>query len=270
MRVFVAVDLEGVTGVAVEAQTDPGQAQYEDARRWMREDLDAVLDGCFAAGAAEVVVCDAHDMGSNLRPDGLPSGVVLASGAGPHSMLQGIRAGMDAALFVGYHARAGTEGAVLEHTWTYRVFDVSVGGVAIGEFGLGALLAGHFGVPAVYVSGDDKAVAEAQALVPGVVGTVVKRGVARTCAELRPPDEARRDIRADVERTLRARERPAPLVWDGEPMRLTFTRAGFCDVAAQAPGARRVDGRTLELHAEDYERLFIAFLACIDLAQTVA
>jgi len=270
MRVFIAVDLEGISGVALEAQTDPAQPAYEDARRWMREDLDAVLEGCFAAGARTVAVCDAHFMGANLRPDGLPAGVVLASGSGPHSMLQGIAAGADAALFVGYHARAGTAAAVLEHTWTYKVFDVAIGGVSIGEFGLGALLAGHFGVPAVYVSGDDKVVAEAQGLVPGVVGTVVKHGVLRTCAELRPPDEIRRDLRRDVERALAAPARPAPLVWDGAPMRLTFTRVCFCDAAAQAPGVRRLDGRTLEFEAEDYERLYTTFLACLDLAQTAA
>ncbi len=269
MRVFIAVDLEGISGVALEAQTDPAHPPYDDARRWMREDLDAVLDACIAAGAEAVTVCDAHDVGGNLRPDGLPPGVALVSGSGPHSMLQGIAAGADAALFVGYHAKAGTEAAVLEHTWTYKVFDVAIGGDSVGEFGLGALLAGHFGVPAVYVSGDDKVVAEARALVPGIAATVVKHGVARTCAELRPPDEVRRELRADVEHALRAPSWPAPLMWDGAPLRLTFTRVGFCDAAAQAPGVRRLDGRTLEIGAADYERLYTAFLACLDLAQTV-
>ena len=135
----------------------------------MLADLLAALDGCRAAGADEIVVCDAHNDGGNLDPDAMPAGVTLMSGSPtPGSMMEGIGPGFDAALFVGYHARAGTPGAVLEHTWTYRVFGVSVGGVELGEFGLGAMLAGHFGVPAVYVSGDDKVAAEARALVPGV------------------------------------------------------------------------------------------------------
>jgi D-amino peptidase len=270
MRVFVSIDLEGITGVALEEQTDPEKPAYEDGRRWMREDLDAVLEGCAAAGADRVTVCDAHDLGSNLRPDGLPEGVTLASGWGPHSMLQGIGPGFDAALFVGFHARAGTRAAVLEHTWTHTVFGVSIGALEVGEFGLGALLAGHFGAPAVYLSGDDKAVAEAQALVPGLVGTIVKRGVSRTCAELCPPGEARARIRADVRRALAAPALPAPLVWAGEPLRLTFTRVCFCDAAAQLPGVRRLDGRTVEAGADDYEQLYLKFLACLDLASTAA
>jgi D-amino peptidase len=266
MRVFIAVDLEGISGVALEEQTEPDHASYADARRWMRADLDAALEGCDAAGAHEIMVCDAHYLGGNVRPDGLPSGVTLASGSGPQSMLQGIGPGYDAALFVGYHARAGTQAAVLEHTWTHKVFGVAVGEREMGEFGLGALLAGRFGVPAVYLSGDDKAVAEAQALVPGLVGTVVKRGVSRGCAELCPLDEARARIRADVQRALTASPAPAPLAWDGAPMRLTFTRVGFCDAAAQLPGARRLDGRTLEFGGDDYEALYLRFLACLDLA----
>jgi D-amino peptidase len=267
MRVFIAVDLEGICGVVGERQAEPEGPLYRDACRAMRADLDAVLAGCAAAGVAEAVVCDAHYHGTNLSAEALPPWVTLVSGSGPHSMLQGIGPGFDAALFVGYHARAGTRAAVLEHTWAYKVFDVSVGDVSLGEFGLGALLAGHFGVPAVYVSGDDKAVAEARALVPAIAGTVVKRGVSRTCAELRPPDPVRREIRADVERALSTTP-PRPLVWDGAPMRLTFTRVCFCDAAAQAPGVRRVDGRTLEFGAEDYARLYTTFLACLDLAAT--
>jgi D-amino peptidase len=266
MRVFIAIDLEGIAGVALEEQIEPGTGPYEDARRWMRQDLDAALAGCAAAGVDEVVVCDAHDRGSNLRPDRLPAGVTLASGSGPYSMLQGIGPGFDAALFVGYHAKAGTEAAVLEHTWAYKVFGVSIGALEVGEFGLGALLAGHFDVPAVYLSGDDKAVAEAGALVPGLVGTIVKRGASRTCAELRPLEEARESMRADVQRALSAPSLPAPLVWDGQPLRLTFTRAAFCDAAARLPGARRLDGRTLEFGADDYEQLYVKFLACLDLA----
>ena len=123
-------------------------------------------------------------------------------------------------------------------------------------------------MPAVYVSGDDKVVAEAQALVPGLVGTVVKQGIARTCAELRPAGEVRRDLRDDAQRALTAPTLPSPLEWDGAPLRLTFTRVCFCDAAAQAPGVRRLDGRTLEFAADDFRGIYLTFLACLDLAAT--
>jgi D-amino peptidase len=269
MKVFIAMDLEGVSGVVHEWETDPPARGYSHARAAMLADLLAAVDGCRAAGADEVVVCDAHNDGGNLDPEAMPAGVHLVSGSPtPGSMLQGIGPGFDAALFVGYHARAGTRAAVLEHTWAYKVFGVSVGGVELGEFGIGAMLAGHYGVPAVYVSGDDKVAAEAQALVPGVTATVVKHGITRTSASLTPPDEARARIRADVERALTGAAQVTPLDWTGDPLVLTFTRVPFCDAASAYPGARRFDGRTVEIAGTDVAEVYRGFLACLDLAST--
>jgi len=267
MKVFIAVDLEGVCGVVHEWETDPAVRGYARARAAMQADLLAAVDGCRAAGVEEIIVCDAHNDGGNLEPDAMPSGVLLVAGSPtPDSMMQGIGPGFDAALFVGYHARAGTQAAVLEHTWTYKVFGVSVGGIELGEFGLGAMLAGHFGVPAVHVSGDDKLAAEALSLVPGITTTVVKQGITRTSAVMVPPDEARARLRADVETALKGDGAVAPLEWPGDPLVLTFTRVPFCDAASAHPGARRFDGRTLEIGGADFAEVYRGFLACVDLA----
>ena len=267
MRLFVAIDLEGITGVVSEQDTARSGPAAEAARRHMRADLDAVLAGCLAAGAGEIVVCDAHDDGRNLDPAGLADSFVLISGsASPHSMMQGIGPGFDGALFVGDHARAGTQAAVLEHTWNYKVFSARFGDLEVGELGMGALVAGHYDVPAVYLSGDDKAALEAQALVPGIVTTVVKRGVARLSAELCAADEARARLRADAERAVRAAPQAAPLRWNGEPLRLEFTRVEFCDRAAACPGVSRLDGRTLQISGADVEQIYRGFLACTRLS----
>jgi D-amino peptidase len=268
MKLFIAVDLEGISGVVSEADTAREGAAAQRARAHLRADLDAVLAGCAAAGADEVVVCDAHDDGRNLDPAGLAGAVTLVSGSpAPLSMLQGLGPDCDGALFVGYHAMAGTAAAVLEHTWNYKVFSVAVGALEVGEFGLAALFAGHVGVPALHLSGDDKAAAEARALVPGIATTVVKTGVRREAAALVPPEVARARLRADVEAALRARPWPSPLVWSGEPLRLTFTRVTYCDLAEACPGARRLDGRTLEIGGSSFADLYAAFLACLRLSE---
>ena len=268
MKLFIAIDLEGITGVVSERDTDREGPAAKAAREHMRADLDAVLEGCFGAGADEVVVCDAHADGRNLDAADLPPRVVLVGGSPtPYSMLQGIGRGYDGALFVGYHARAGTAAAVLEHTWNYKVFAAALGDLEVGEFGLGALLAGHFGVPAVYLSGDDKAAAEAEALAPGIVTTVVKRGITRLAAGLFSPGDVRARLREDVERALRADDKPAPLAWNREPLRLTFTRVEFCDRADGCPGVRRLDGRTLQIPGADFEEVYRGFLACVRLSE---
>jgi D-amino peptidase len=268
MKLFIAIDLEGISGVVGEADTARQGAAAQRARAHMRADLDAVLEGCAAAGAGEVVVCDAHDDGRNLDPAGLPGFVTLMSGStAPGSMVEGLAPDCDGALFVGYHARAGTAAAVLEHTWNYQVYSAAVGDLEIGEFGVAALLAGESGVPALYISGDDKTAAEARSLVPGIVATVVKTGVRREAAALMPAEQARLRMRADVESALRADPWPAPLVWSGEPLRLTFTRVPFCDLAEACPGTTRLDGRTLEIAGASFAQVYAGFLACLRLSE---
>jgi D-amino peptidase len=268
VKLFIAIDLEGISGVVSQADTAREGAAAERARAHMRADLDAVLDGCAAAGVRDVVICDAHDDGRNLDPSGLPGFATLVSGSPtPLSMLEGLSPDRDGALFVGYHAMAGTQGAVLEHTWNYKVYAARVGELEVGEFGVAALLAGESGVPALYLSGDDKAAAEAQALVPGIATTVVKTGVRREAARFSVPGEARDSLRADVEAALRAEAKPAPLAWNGEPLRLTFTRVQFCDLAEACPGTERLDGRTLEIAGATFAEVYKGFLACLRLSE---
>jgi len=268
VNVFIAVDREGISGVVSEADTDREGRAAEAARERMRGDLDAALAGCLAAGVREAVVCDAHDDGRSLDVAGLPPQVTLVGGpASPLSMVQGVETGVDAALFVGYHARAGSAAAVLEHTWNYKVFSVMVGDLEVGEIGIGALVAGHFGVPVIYVSGDDKTAAEAAALIPGVVTTAVKTGLARWSARLLPEAAARARIREDVQRAVSARDWPAPLAWNGAPLRLTFTRVQYADQAEICPGTRRLDGRTLEVGGESFLDVYRGFLACLALSE---
>lgn len=268
MKVFITVDLEGISGVYAEAQTDLEGNGYKAACDLMRADLDAALEGCFAAGADEIVVSDAHDLGSNLSFAGLPSGVTLVSGSPSSlSMVTGLDASFDAMLCLGYHACAGTAAAVLEHTYTYKVFSARVDGRDVGEIALNAAVAGHFGVPLVFVSGDDKTAAEASALVPGVRTAVVKTGDYRTSARLLAPDVAHERIRSGASSALGA-PRPAPLDWRGKRLEVTFTRTSFADLAASCPGVARSDGRTVVIVGADYLGVFTSFIACLGLAAT--
>jgi D-amino peptidase len=268
VKLFIAIDLEGISGVVSEADAERQGVAAQRAHAHMRADLDAVLAGCAAAGAGEVVVCDAHDDGRNLDPAGLPEWVTLVSGSpAPGSMLEGLAPDCDAALFIGYHGRAGTLGAVLEHTWSYGVYSVTVGDLEVGEFGIAALVAGELGVPAVYLSGDDKVASEAEDLVPGIVTTVVKTGVRREAARFVPPEEARARMARDVETALRDGTWPEPLDWSGEPLRLAFTRVPACDLAETCPGVRRLDGRTLEIGGATFAEVYQGFLACLRLSE---
>lgn len=268
MRVFISTDLEGIGGVCSKEQTTRGTDAHRDACRLLRAEVDAAVEGCLAAGATFVMVADGHDVGGNLSADGFPPQVRLATGApAPYSMMHGIDESYDVALMLGYHAMAGTRGAVLDHTYTGDVFRARVDEyLEVGELGINAGLAGAYGVPVVFVSGDDKLVAEATALLPEVECAVAKVGSARTAAHLLPLDAVREAIREGVVRALCADCRPVPLSFAERSLRVTFTHTSACDAASVIPSVQRIDGRTLEIPGGDFRTVFRAFLACVDLA----
>jgi D-amino peptidase len=269
MKVFISIDLEGITGICTEAQTNPSGPDYPSACTAMRADLDAALEGCLSAGATSVVVCDAHAAGRNLRVTGLPDRVALI-GSSPWSldMMSGLDESFDAVLFIGYHARAGVAAAVLEHTYMHKVvFSITMAGMEIGEFGLNAMLAGYFGVPCVFVSGDDKVVAEARALVPDIGTATVKMSLARTCTQALPPAVTGQLIKEAVQAALVAKL-PTPVVWAGAPLKVVFARTHYCDGAAIQCGARRLDGRTVEIAGASYLEVFKTLVASLQLAET--
>ncbi len=268
MKVFISVDLEGISGVFAEEQTTRGTEACGTAKEYMRADLDAVIEGCLSAGAAEIVVADGHDQGANLRFDALPAAVSLSSGSpSTLSMMQGVDSGCSAAMLIGYHARAGTQGAVLDHTYSYDVQSVRVGDCEVGEVAINAAVAGVFGVPVVLVSGDDKLAAEAHDHIPGVECVVVKDGVMRTAARLLAPEAARAALRDGAQRALSAPAWPTPLDFAAQTMCVTFRRTAACDAAARCPTVRRVGGYTVEISGHDYLEVFDTFLTCVALAR---
>lgn len=270
MKLFVSVDLEGCGGVVARDQTDPAGARNAEARLLMRADLEAALAGCLEVGATEIVVCDAHAAGANLALDGLPSRVSLVGGYYlPMGMMAGLDASFAAALFVGYHARAGTRAAVLDHTFTDAVFRIRVDdAVEAGELALNAAVAGALGVPVVFASGDDKLAAEAREAIPGVTVAVVKEGLARAAARLLPGDLVAERIARGVRDALRAAPPPAAHVWHDSAIRIVFRRSDFCDAAAACPGVERVDARSVRIERDDYLDAYRTMVACLELAET--
>ena len=280
MKVFISIDLEGISGVCRDEQTTHGSEAWRTACELMRADLDAALEGCLAGGADEIVVSDAHDQGDNLDTNGLPAHVSLISGASwGLSMMEGIDTDCAAAMLVGYHARAGTAAAVLDHTFMDQIYEVAVqdsdAWAPVGELALSAAVAGAFGVPTVFVSGDDKLAAEAQALLPGVRTAVTKQGIGRHSARLLAPDVAQAAITAGAREALErlhtggGEARPQVLDWSGRALRVTFSLTHLCDAAAACPGVRRLDGRTLEIPAAqggDFADVYRAFVAMAALA----
>jgi len=218
-KIVIMTDLEGVAGVRDSEQwCGPDGRYYDAAQRLLTLEVNAAIEGFFAGGATEIVVCDGHGRGA-LNIELLDSRAQLERGwptGWPGPSLAG--GGFDAVAWVGQHAKAGTERAHLAHTQGWNYVDLSVNGVSIGEFGQFALCASELGVRSVFASGDKAFSEEAKALVPGIETVWVKRGTTpgrgdeltaeqygrrNTAAVHLQPEKVRAMIRAGAERAIR-------------------------------------------------------------------
>jgi D-amino peptidase len=254
-RVYVSVDMEGISGVVHADQTSADSRDYQVARKWMADDVNAVVAGLVAAGAGEIVVNDSHGGMRNLLPDDLRPEVTLISGTPkPLSMMAGIDGSFAACLFVGYHAEAGSAPAVLDHTISSgTVYSVKVNGVEMPELGLNAAVAGHFGVPVVMLSGDTTVCEQGRTLLGAEPVTVpVKEALGRTAAKLVALPEARRRLEDSAREALARRSRVTPFRLT-PPLRfeVAFLSSGQAEPGELIPGVERADARTLRFTARD-------------------
>jgi D-amino peptidase len=271
MRVYISVDMEGVAGVVHEDQTDPldprHAGEYNRFRRLMTGEANAAIEGALAAGADRILVNDSHWWMRNLPPDELhPAAELLSGGTKARSMMQGVELGFDAALFIGYHAMAGTRHAVIDHTYTDRVHEARLNGRPVGELAINAALGGTYDVPVALVSGDQALAAEARAFLgPSVETVVVKEAVGRFAARSLAPVEACNRIRAGVTAALNRAHRPFRLPVPSR-LEVEFELAHMADMAELAPGSVRTGGRTVAFTSDDYREVFRAWRALYNLA----
>lgn len=120
MKILIAADMEGISGVTHWDQVSSGHFEYPRFRAIMTDDVNAAIAGAFEGGATDVVVTDGHGSGTNLLIERLDQRARLNAGnTSPFAMVQGIESGdFDGVIFIGYHARSGSADGVLAHTWS--------------------------------------------------------------------------------------------------------------------------------------------------------
>ena len=210
LKVFISVDMEGLAGVVTGSDVG-GSGDYAHFRTIMAGEANAAINGAFRAGATEVLVRDSHGSKQNILPGDLDPRARLLRGAsiGPKNMMEGIDSTFNAVVFVGYHAKAGTPNAILEHTSTGNVVDFAINGVSLPEGGYNALVAGLYDVPVVFVAGDRAVVEQIRGLLGPINGVAVKEEIGDAALGL-SPKQAQDEIRKGVEQAIRNRSKARP------------------------------------------------------------
>ena len=249
MKIFVSVDMEGISGIASSDQVKRGHQAYEEARRFMTWDANACAEGCFRGGAKKVVIWDAHGASFNMLWDQLDPRVELMQGGDSLGRLHDI-GDFDALILLGYHALAGSPSAVLEHTMSSASWqNFWLNGKKAGELAIDAGIAGDSNVPTIMASGDDKFCKEARQWIKGIYTAQVKTGLATYGARFLSKPAAHALITQTAEQACRNHKTIKPLVHK-KPVafRLEVTeRNQLPALAAHRPYLKLIDGRTWEV-----------------------
>jgi D-amino peptidase len=254
MKVFISIDMEGVACVTNWDHVKPVGVDYEIARKWMTAEANAAIDGALEMGATEVVVADAHYKMCNILPSELHKDALLVRGS-PRTltMMEGLNETFDAVFLVGYHSMAGTDRGILAHTYVSKlVHAVRLNGITVGELGINAAIAGHFGVPVAMVCGDDTLDEEVGKLLPLTERVITKWAISPYSALNLTPMASQFHIRESAKRALGRLDEIKPFVLEN-PIRfeVDFMYALNAYVAADIPGTECFGGRTLVYTGED-------------------
>lgn len=261
LKVFISVDMEGIAGVVTSAECGSSGSDYGYFRRIMSREANAAVLGAFDAGATEVVVRDSHGSARNILPDMLDPRARLIRdwSGGPQGMMEGLDETFDAVVFIGYHARAGTPDAIIDHTSSGNVVDFAINGVSLPEAGYNALIATRYGVPVVFLAGDQAIVDQVHELFGEVATVATKEGIGAASDGLHP-ETAAEMMRAGVADAVRDRDRYG--LFDLEkPYTLTLKLKTEQSVwnGSWFPGARRTGDWELTYTGDDILEVLYAF-----------
>ena len=265
MKVFVTADIEGVTGATNADETDQKNAYYAELREKMTAEVAAACEGALSAGATEVWVKDAHGWACNIISTKLPREVRLVrSWSGhPFAMMQELDATFQAALLIGYHSSADSNGSPLAHTMTGNMIYFKINDQYVSEFVVSAYTAGLLGVPVVFLSGDAALCQEAQAFIPGLSTVAVMHGVGNAMVSIHPHLAVER-IRAGVEAALKGDVSkcrvPMP---DHFSVELRYKNHGDAYHASFYPGVSQIGPHTVQFEADDYFEVLRFFKFCV-------
>ncbi len=256
LKVYISVDMEGLSGIATWGETTATKPEYQAFRSEMTREVTAACQGIDAAIlSSEIWVKDAHDTGMNLDPSDLPDNTRLIRGFNghPYCMMQEIDETFAATVMIGYHTHAGSEGSPLAHTLNPDLAIIKINGVVASEFLINAYTASLVGVPVAFVSGDESLCKHVNSINPNIRTVALNRGAGESVTTLMHPREACTAIKAGVEESLRGDLSKCMLpLPDSFEVEMTFTKHIKAYKASFYPGMEKISPVSLIFRTKGY------------------
>lgn len=254
MKVYISADIEGISGVVNSSHTTPKGYNYDRARMLMTDEVNAAIIGAKAAGAKEVLVNDSHGPMTNILIERLEEGACLITGNQKNmGMMEGIDASYDAVMFIGYHARHNTPGILSHSYYGIVISEIKINGVVVGEFEFNTKVAFHYGVPVVFVSGDNALVDQVTNFDSNISTLTVKDAISRYAAKCIQPKKVHKLMEEKISTALKSSinsVKPSKID-GGVELEIAFLNSGMAEIGLLIPGTTLIEPNRLKYNAKD-------------------
>ena len=264
-KIFISQDMEGISGVVNLNDLVRKGGDYDNARLWVTEDINAAVEGASEGGADDFTVREAHH---GIIYHKLHSKAKLVKGM-PSSQwtMDGLDKSFDAVMCIGFHARSGDGAGVLGHTWIGSFLDVKINDILMSEARIATLIAGYYDVPVVMLSGDDVICRKIEEWIPGIETAIVKYALNRYAANCLPINEAQKLIKEKARAAMGKIDEIEPYKLES-PYKLEIETIdpSYAHRMSLLPGAEYDGNRTVSYTCDDFLENHRAFLVMIALA----
>lgn len=262
MRVYISADMEGIAGISKWDETIKGKQDYEHYREQMTREVAAACEGAIEAGADYILVKDGHDDGKNLIHSMLPKNVKVISGWSnhPYNMVEGIDESFNAAIFIGYHCGAHSNGSPLAHTlYPDRIKNITINGENADEFLIHAYACHMIGVPIVAVSGDGELMRHVRTFDESIKTIAVQEGFGGAMVSIHPELAVER-IKRGVKKSLEGEIIQALKQPDTFEMLIEFNNHADAYKFSFYPNVEQVGEYTIRYESNHYMHLLTLLL----------
>tara|TARA_B100000902_G_C27221317_1_gene869840 strand:+ start:179 stop:1072 length:894 start_codon:yes stop_codon:yes gene_type:complete len=257
LKIFISVDMEGIGGIGTGEMTRSTGKDYNTGRKLMTAEVNTVVSAILQNSNAEILVNDSHGDMQNLNHLELDPRVTYIQGnKKPFGMVQGLNNSFNAAIFLGYHSRAGTKKAFLAHTGSGIVKGLWLNNIEVGEGGLNAYYAGEMGVPVILASGDDTFTQQFKKLVDCELVTT-KTSITAQVAHLIHPTIINKELSSATVRALKNIKRSKPIqLNNGVQIKQKFSSTTHAEILQAIPNMKWVDGYTIQYQANNMKEAY--------------
>jgi D-amino peptidase len=271
MKLYLIVDMEGMSGIVSPEQIDGSDSWEADrARRQCTAEVLTVCEAAVEAGVDEIVINDFHGKGRNLLPEKLPQCAFIIQGdfrpTSGWDFLDGTFTGV---IFLGAHGRTGSQESVLPHTYSEKLrFELF--GQSVGEVDILALLAGEQKVPTILVSGDSKTLEQIRTNLPSAHTVITKMSIGPQAALSFHPTQLLETLREEVKQALKnvAKIEP-PGVEPPIPLVIRCQNIQLAERLDWIPGLKRIDNVSFEFSGENMKQIAKLIYGVTELASSV-